>query len=749
MQSPDSQPSPPLRIAIVGCGAVTKASLLPVLSGHDRIRVVALVDRDRHRAEALAAAYKISAVHTDMAVLDKRDVDAVVLATPPAHHAPATLDLVSRGFHVLVEKPMAIRAADAEAMVAGADQAGVRLSVGLYRRLLPVSRLLRGLLDAEMLGRPLEVDIEEGGEYTWELATLSVLTREGGGGGVLIDIGTHLLDQLFFLLPGKATVDRYADNARGGIETDCELRLSLSTRWGTVPARLELSRTRQLRGSIQVRCEHGTFELNRGEFCKLAVHAARTSAVDAVNGSARAIAVEAAWEDERQIVGYKAFRAEFDDWLSAIHGGRDAQLSGRSVIPVVAAIEQAYGAPGPIPESWTDQGLLAVRAPAVLKGARPRVLVTGAGGFLGCRTVECLHALGAWNVRALVRRPASAARLARLPLDIVLGDVTSRQDLARALEGCDAVVHCAVGTGWPPDAAFKVTVEGTRQTVEAALEARVRRFVHVSSMAVHGERVPARLDESAPLEEGTGASYSRAKYLAERIVTEAAGRGLNAISLRPARIYGPFSRTFTVRPLSALRTGSLVLAGDADSPANMVYVDNVVESILAALDAPDVVPGTAYLISEHGQLSWRAFFQYFADAAGVSVTIAPYPAAPAASGRGLARRWVDAGKQVAFSPELRGLAKKVLATDPIGTWPRRVWDRSPRLQDRVLSAIGVDQAVVYRAPLPPVPQTVEFRIDPTLVVFDRASSALGYAASVPPDEGMRLTLEWAKHARLL
>ena len=110
------------------------------------------------------------------------------------------------------------------------------------------------------------------------------------------------------------------------------------------------------------------------------------------------------------------------------------------------------------------------RAPAVATGAKPRVLVTGAGGFLGCRTVECLHLGGAWDVRALVRRPGSAARLARFPVDIVLGDVTLGVRHGRApCKDCDSVVHCAVGTGWPPEAAFAVTVDGTKRTAEAAL----------------------------------------------------------------------------------------------------------------------------------------------------------------------------------------------------------------------------------------------------------------------------------------
>ncbi len=344
-------------------------------------------------------------------------------------------------FHVFVEKPMAISAADAEAMVRAADQAGVVLAVGLYRRLLPVSRLLRGMLESEMLGRPLWVDIEEGGEYSWELATLSVLTRAGGGGGVLIDLGTHLLDQLFFLLPGEASVTRFADNARGGVETDCELELALQTRWGTVPARVELSRTRQLRGTIQVACEHGMLELVQRRLLHTAhPWSVRTEVTDPVTGQLRPISISARWGDEGDIIGYKAFRAEFDDWIGAIDERRDPQLSGRSVLPVVRTVEACYASPA---TGWPSRGWTrdwrppqeARRAPAVASGAKPRVLVTGAGGFLGCRTVECLHLGGAWDVRALVRRPGSAAGWHGSRSTSSLGDVTSASDMAARREG--------------------------------------------------------------------------------------------------------------------------------------------------------------------------------------------------------------------------------------------------------------------------------------------------------------------------
>src|SRR5262245_27250090 len=92
MPSSDSSSSRRLRLVVVGCGAVTRNSLLPVLAGHDQIELVALVDRDLARARELADAYGISRVHDDARRVEPSEADAAVVATPPAHHAPATLD---------------------------------------------------------------------------------------------------------------------------------------------------------------------------------------------------------------------------------------------------------------------------------------------------------------------------------------------------------------------------------------------------------------------------------------------------------------------------------------------------------------------------------------------------------------------------------------------------------------------------------------------------------------------------------
>ena len=251
------------RIALVGCGAVARENLLPVLAGHEGLELTALVDRDEKRARALAEAYGVPSVLTDLDRLDRGQLDGVVLATPPAHHAPGTIACASKGLHVFVEKPMAITAADAQAMVAAASQAGVTLSVGLYRRFIPSVQLLGTLIGQEEFGRPLSVDAEEGGPYGWQLATLDGLRRSSGGGGVLIDLGSHLIDLILHLLQASPALAQYQDNNRGGIETDCVLRASLGVSSRTIPLRLELSRSRELRGSIRFECEEATLELVR------------------------------------------------------------------------------------------------------------------------------------------------------------------------------------------------------------------------------------------------------------------------------------------------------------------------------------------------------------------------------------------------------------------------------------------------------------------------------------------------------
>jgi nucleoside-diphosphate-sugar epimerase len=531
------------------------------------------------------------------------------------------------------------------------------------------------------------------------------------------------------------------------------VKLCVDGAGAAIPCRLELSRTRQLRNSIRVECERAVLELHRSDFTSVEIHNRGVQARNGTSSVAHRVLHTARWQGCGELNGYQAFRAEIDDWVDAIVSGAQPVLSAKSVMPVVRIIDECYRHKKTLKEPW-DNGPSdrRGRGPAMATTVQPiptRVLVTGAGGFLGCRTVDLLANHHGVQVRALVRQPRSAARLARWPIDIAIGDVCSAADMSRVMDGCDAVVHCAVGTSWKASESARTTVEGTRRVAEAALNATVKRFVHISTMAVHGDITAPLLTEDSPTTPAAGDRYGWNKLRAEQEIAALVKRGLPAVVLRPTRIYGPFSETFTVRPLQALMNGRLVLAGDVDVPANMVYVDNVVDAIARALVAAEPAIGHAYLINDDDQVSLREFFGFFADAHGLTLRVEQDRIATAPRPAALLVRAIHGLKTIAFSAELRGLVRRVMDTDPIGSVPRALWDASPRLQRQLLRSFHVNPAVVHRpAPLDTEPDLV-YSVGRARVVADSARSALGYESVVDRRRAMALTLAWAEHARIL
>ncbi|WP_376793407.1 NAD-dependent epimerase/dehydratase family protein [Thermoflexus sp.] len=171
-----------------------------------------------------------------------------------------------------------------------------------------------------------------------------------------------------------------------------------------------------------------------------------------------------------------------------------------------------------------------------------RVLVTGATGFLGRNLCPYLVERG-YRVRALVRPTADWGFLADHGVEIAWGDVQDPASVQEAVAGCEAVIHAAgYFRFWGPrERYWGVNVEGTRNMVQAAQAVGIRRFVHISTVAVIGRPRPGTvIDETYPCQPVD--EYQRTKLEGERIVQEAFQGGLPAIILRPGAFYGPWGR---------------------------------------------------------------------------------------------------------------------------------------------------------------------------------------------------------------
>jgi predicted dehydrogenase len=192
----------PLRVALIGCGRIAAEGHLPAYqaaAAGGLCRLVGVCDLDGARAERLAGVAGVPAFASAAALLEATRPEVVSITTLPASHLELTRLALAAGCHVLCEKPIALDAAEAAAMVAAAERAGRLLSICFEYRTWDEARYLRRRLDAGDLGRILAV-------RTWGGAVDSFPASPGfhrwasAGGGVLTHWTIHNLDLALWLL---------------------------------------------------------------------------------------------------------------------------------------------------------------------------------------------------------------------------------------------------------------------------------------------------------------------------------------------------------------------------------------------------------------------------------------------------------------------------------------------------------------------------------------------------------------------
>jgi nucleoside-diphosphate-sugar epimerase len=271
-----------------------------------------------------------------------------------------------------------------------------------------------------------------------------------------------------------------------------------------------------------------------------------------------------------------------------------------------------------------------------------KVLVTGAHGFIGSHLTQTLLAEGC-AVRALVSPWGQLDNLRGVlehpQLELVRADIAEPDTLAGSCRDAEVVFHAAARVAeWGPWAPFeRVNVRGTENLLREAERARVRRFVLVSSVAVHRYTGFRCADPRAKPLDGDVNAYARSKALAEALVMRAGG--LEPVAVRPGLLPFGARDPNLVRQMAALRWGGPPLVGGGRAVFNTAYVGDLARGLLLA-GTVSAAAGRVYVIGDAGMTSWRDWFGTLARLTGAPNPRLSLPSAAAmALGSGVEAVW--------------------------------------------------------------------------------------------------------------
>ncbi len=233
-----------------------------------------------------------------------------------------------------------------------------------------------------------------------------------------------------------------------------------------------------------------------------------------------------------------------------------------------------------------------------------RVLVTGASGFVGGHIVQALRAHGL-AVRCLVRPTSRLDFIRPTAAELARGDVTDAATLEPALEGIDAVVHCAGVTQAPSRSEYFRINEGGSRNLYAACSRRknqISKIVHISSLAALGPST----DDRSLTEESTPhpvSDYGESKLASQRLA-ESFMRELPIGIVMPPAVYGPRDDGFLIY-FKLVRRGFMLLLGREVRHVSLIYVKDLAEAVVSVL-CSDRAAGKAYLVEDGCTQTWTS-----------------------------------------------------------------------------------------------------------------------------------------------
>ena len=247
-----------------------------------------------------------------------------------------------------------------------------------------------------------------------------------------------------------------------------------------------------------------------------------------------------------------------------------------------------------------------------------KVFITGATGFIGTQVVKRL-AQTEHKMICLVRKTSNGDEIQKLGATLIMGDVTDKDSMLKAMEGSDCVINLAnVYSFWEPNKQIytDVNIKGTRNVMECALETGISKVVHISSVVTFGKPADVPFTEASTVGPVHFSKYAQTKYEGDQIAWEFyEKKGLPLVMVFPGTVTGPDDPKSSGQYIKKLINRQMPATVFLDAVLTFVHVKDVAEVIVKATEKEDNI-GEKYLACKH-QLSFREFNELISEISGV------------------------------------------------------------------------------------------------------------------------------------
>ena len=323
------------RIGIVGCGAAAKRYYLPALKRYPNLLAnLCLVDRNLETAQNLATELGGGRVFENYQDI-LGEVDGVIIAIPHFFHFEVSMDFLNAGVNVLCEKPLAETLAEVEELVKTAKKNEVSLSVNNTRRMFPNFKGVKNIIASGKMGKLRSIEFQEGSVFAWPSETGFYVNPKVSSKGVLLDIGSHVIDTISWWLGGKPELLVYEDDSFGGPESLAKVE----AKFGNCKINILLNRLIELDNRFSLTFESG--KLYGGIFEWGQVRTKDTAGIEKIV------------KFKNDAKTYPDFVIPVvDNFIKVISGEAKPLVSGEDVGYAVAVIEECYNNRKRINSEW-------------------------------------------------------------------------------------------------------------------------------------------------------------------------------------------------------------------------------------------------------------------------------------------------------------------------------------------------------------------------------------------------------------